>query len=124
MFLYCGIVFGAGFAIGPVRVLLLEPNFGPLISVLCEAPLLLAAMVFGARWVPGVVGLRRGWLALLMMGIGALVLQQGADLGVGLYLRGMTLREVFAQFATPEGKIYLGLLAAFALMPLVVNRRR
>lgn len=43
--LYFLAVFAVGFVLGPIRVLLLEPRFGPVIAVLCEAPFLIAAFV-------------------------------------------------------------------------------
>jgi len=36
--LYFGVVFGAGFLLGPIRVVWLEPRFGPIIATACEAP--------------------------------------------------------------------------------------
>jgi hypothetical protein len=46
------IVFGVGFSLRPIRVLLLEPRLGETIAVLREAPFLLIAMVLAAQWVP------------------------------------------------------------------------
>jgi uncharacterized membrane protein YciS (DUF1049 family) len=50
--LYFAVVFAAGFLLGPIRVFWLEPQVGPTIAVLCEAPFLLAVMAVAARWVP------------------------------------------------------------------------
>jgi hypothetical protein len=121
--LYFAIVFGTGFVLGPIRVLWLEPQVGPVLASICEAPFLIAAMVLSARWVPGAVGLNRNLASLSLMGAGALALQQMADIIVGLTLRGMPLSEQYAQFATPQGLVYAALLIAFALMPVVVSRR-
>ena len=52
----------------------------------------------------------------------ALVLQQIADVTVGLVLRGISLPEQFGRFATSEGAIYAGLLILFAIMPVLANR--
>jgi hypothetical protein len=121
--LYFGIAFGTGFVLGPIRVLWLEPQVGPAIAVLCETPFLLAAMALASRWVPSTVHLRRDFPSLALMGIGALALQQVADLAVGIGLRGLSPAEQLAQFATPAGRIYAGALVAFAAMPLLVNWR-
>jgi hypothetical protein len=43
--LYFLAVFGAGFALGPIRVLWLEPRLGVVAATLCEAPFLLLAMI-------------------------------------------------------------------------------
>jgi len=119
--LYFAIVFGAGFLLGPIRVLWLEPRFGMTAAALCEAPLLLAAMILAARWVPGKVGLPLRLPLLATMGIGALVLQQFADFIVGIALRGLAPGEQLAHFMTPAGMIYGGLLLAFAAMPMLVH---
>jgi hypothetical protein len=42
--LYFLAVFAVGFILGPIRVLFLEPRFGPVVAVLCEAPFLVAGM--------------------------------------------------------------------------------
>jgi hypothetical protein len=115
-------VFSAGFLLGPIRVLLLEPRIGAIAASLCEAPLLLIAMVAAARWVPRLIRLTTSLARLLAVGIGALVLQQAADLLVGMLLRGLSAQQQFARLATPEGAIYAALLALFALMPAIVNR--
>ena len=55
------------------------------------------------------------------MGVGALVLQELADFGVGTFLRGITPAQPYAQLARPAGLIYLALLVVFAAMPIVAN---
>ena len=120
-FLYFAIVFGAGFVVGPLRVLYVEPRVGITTAVLLEAPILLIAMLVGAkltvRWMqaPSVA-------ALLGVGILALVMQQVSDVAVGVFLRGMTVADHIAQFGTPAGMIYSALLAAFAMMPWLIGR--
>ena len=121
--LYFAIVFGVGFFLGPIRVLWLEPQVGPVLAAICEAPFLITAMVLSARWVPGAVGLHRNLASLTLTGAGALALQQIAETVVGLALRDMRLSEQYAQFTTPQGLIYAALLIAFALMPVLVSRR-
>lgn len=120
--LYCAIVFAVGLALGPIRVLWLEPKLGEVLAELCEAPFLLAAMVLASRWVPQVLRLRRDLASLGLMGVGALAIQQGADLAVGVYLRGIAPADQLAHFATAAGLIYAGLLVAFAAMPILLNR--
>jgi hypothetical protein len=120
--LYFLIVFGVGFALGPIRVFWLEPALGQTIAVLCETPFLLAAMVLAASWVPAKLNLTRRPAPLLAMGIGALLLQQIADFTVGSSLRGLSAKDQIAYFATPAGMIYAVALLLFALMPLLVAR--
>ena len=98
--LYFIIVFGVGFMLGSIRVFLLEPRIGNLAAVLCEAPFLLVAILVGSRVAPQVARLEPRKNALLAVGLVALVMQQIADLAVGLALRGLSLAEVVARFAT------------------------
>lgn len=120
--LYFLLVFGVGFLLGPIRVLFLEPRLGPVAAVLCEAPLLLLAIYRAARWVPRFLGVRRDAGSLLLVGVGALALQQIADVVVGFGLRGMSLAEQLARMRTTEGMIYVALLIVYAAMPLVADR--
>lgn len=117
--IYFCIVFAVGLVLGPVRVLWLEPWLGRTLAVLCEAPFLILAMWFGARWAPAWARLEFGWWSRLMMGVVALVMQQLADLAVGFGLRGMTLSDQLAYFVTPPGFIYAAILFLFAVMPLI-----
>jgi len=120
--LYFLAVFGAGFALGPVRVLWLEPRLGVVAATLCEAPFLLLAMIAAAYWIPRIIHIAAGIGAALAMGLGALALQQAADLVVGTTLRGLSATDQLARLASPEGAIYAALLVLFALMPAIVNR--
>ena len=120
--LYFLATFSVGFLLGPIRLLLLEPRIGAFAATLCEAPLLLIAMAVAARWTPRLAGLTISPGGMLAVGIGALALQQAADLLVGMLLRGLSAQQQFARFATPEGAVYAALLALFALMPALVNR--
>jgi hypothetical protein len=120
--LYFLAVFGAGFALGPIRVLWLEPRLGVVAATLCEAPFLLLAMIAAAYWIPRVIRIGASTGALLAMGFGALALQQAADFAVGTALRGIGATEQLARLASPEGAIYAALLVLFALMPAIVNR--
>lgn len=119
---YFAIVFAVGLLCGPIRVLMLEPMFGATAAVLLEAPILLMAMLYAARFVPRRLRLAPTAAAHLGMGFGALVLVLLADFGVGVLLRQMTPGAIAAQFATPAGRVYAALLLALALMPWLVNR--
>jgi hypothetical protein len=96
---YFGSVFGVGFLLGPIRVLWLEPRFGPIIATACEAPFILLAILTAARWVPRVLNIRRDSKALVLIGVGSLVLLQIADFTIGFWLRGFTPKEQFVQLA-------------------------
>lgn len=122
--IYFVIVFAVGFILGPIRVLWLEPWLGKTIAVLIETPFLIGAMAFAAAWAPRWARVEGGWGAYLMIGVTALLFQQIADLAVGFGLRGMTLSEQAAYFASPPGYVYAARLILFALMPLWTWFRR
>ncbi len=61
---------------------------------------------------------------LMAMGVGALALVLAADFSIGTWLRGLTVSQQIRQFSTPAGLLYAASLAAFAAMPLLVNRAR
>jgi hypothetical protein len=121
-FLYFLAVYAAGFLFGTVRVLLLEPRMGPFSAVLCEAPFLLLVMIAAARWAPRAAGMPLKGSPLVIAGFGALILQQIADVIVGATLRGFSIAEQFAKFATAEGAVYAALLVLFAVMPALANK--
>jgi hypothetical protein len=121
MLFYFGLVFGVGFLLGPIRVLWLEPRFGPIIATACEAPFMLLAILVAARWVPRVLNIRRDPRTLVLIGVGSLVLLQIADFSIGFSLRGITPREQFVQLLTGQGNIYAALLTLFAIMPWAAN---
>lgn len=121
--IYFALVFAVGLALGPVRVLLLEPWLGQTLAVLCEAPFLIAAMAGAARLAPRWAGMSDGWTSHLWVGVLALLLQQLADLAVGFGLRAMTINQQLAYFATPPGWIYAFTLIVFALAPLAAHLR-
>jgi hypothetical protein len=121
--LYFLMVFVVGLALGPIRVLWLEPVLGQTLAVLCETPFLLAAIWFAARRAPDWMKVRGGWISYLSVGLLALTFQQLADLAVGFGLRAMTLNEQLNFFMTPPGYIYAFNLLAFAFAPLMARAR-
>lgn len=121
--LYFGVVFGAGFVLGTIRVIWVVPRLRERTAELMEAPLMLAVTIVAARWVvrrlavPAVVPQRLG---MGFIGLGLLLV---AELVVVLLVRGLTLDEYIASRDAVSGTVYLALLAVFAVMPLLVRRR-
>lgn len=114
---YFMLVFGAGFLLGPIRVLLLVPRVGTRTAELIEMPLMLCAIWFAAGWIN-----RRSThkeVASTRLGVGLVTvgLVLGADIGVGVFLRGMTIGEVFLSRDPISGAAYYGLLVLCALLP-------
>lgn len=117
---YFGLVFAAGFVLGTVRTLWLEPRIGPSGAELAEQPLMLVVIFLAARRVTR--GSELGGRAVI--GVVALALLLVAEFGVLFLLR----RETFAEYMearTPLAHtVYAVALGAFALMPTLVNRSK
>ena len=121
--LYFALVFGAGFVLGPIRILWLVPRVGTRTAELMEMPIMLAVTFLAARWtvrrldVPPTTSSRRG------MGCLALGLMLMAEFTLVLTLRGLTIREYFASRDAVSGTAYYLSLLLFAVMPLLVARK-
>ncbi|MFO0721007.1 MAG: hypothetical protein U0319_09760 [Nitrospira sp.] len=123
-FAYFLIVFGAGFLLGTIRVLLLLPVLGERAAELLEMPFMLIVIVLAARWID------RRFLAgvddrgRIVVGLLAFGLVLSAEFVVGIALRGMTPRDVlFARDPVSGAAYYLSLLL-FAVMPWLIAQRR
>jgi hypothetical protein len=92
MLFYFGLVFGVGFLLGPIRVLWLEPRFGPIIATACEAPCMLLAILVAGRWVPRVLNIRRDPKTLV--------------LGLALWLNGGFLDRLLAAGHHPKRTMF------------------
>jgi hypothetical protein len=120
---YFVLVFGVGFLLGIVRVLVLEPRLGTRWAELAEAPLMLAAMVFSARYVVRRFPATQRASYLLSGGIALLILVI-AEFSVVLGIRGLTISEYFAGRDPVAGSVYVVMLVVFAVMPWLVGGRR
>lgn len=110
---YAGIVFGFGFLLGSVRVMLLVPWIGETAAVLCELPLML-----GISWIvwsrisfSGTVG-SAGFTGLI-----AFFILMAAELVLS-FAFGRSLAETLSSFATTAGALGLLGQAGFGLIPL------
>jgi hypothetical protein len=121
--LYFALVFGAGFVLGALRVLLVVPHLGARTAELIEAPFMLAVTVLAARWTARRLAVPTAWTRRLGMGGIALGLLLAAEFTVVFGLRGMSMREYFASLDPVSGTVYYALLGIFAVMPLLVARR-
>jgi hypothetical protein len=121
--LYFALVFGAGFALGTLRVLLLVPRLGARTAELIEAPFMLAVTFLAARWTVRRLAVPSAWAPRLAMGGIALGLLLAAEFTLVLGLRGISMREYFATLDPVSGTVYYMLLGVFAIMPLLVTRK-
>lgn len=120
--LYFALVFGAGFILGPIRLLWVVPHFGTRTAELMETPIMLSVIYLAARWivrrfdVPPIPSRRLG-IGCLALGLVVVM-----ELTVVLWLQGMTMGEFLATRDPVSGTVYLASLGFFAIMPLLVSR--
>ena len=120
--LYFAVVFGAGFVLGVPRVLWAVPSFGPRASELMESPIMLLVIIFAARWVVRRFSLPPRFAARLGAGLIALILLLAVEFTVVLKIRHLTLAQYFADRDPVSGAVYVLMLMAFAMMPLLIAR--
>ena len=115
-------VFAIAFMIGAFRTLWLAPRIGALAGVLAELPVLLAASWFWTRHLLKHANLLSRVEA---MGAGAIafVLLMIAELALGVFGFGQTLRVWLLGFTHAPGLIGLAGQIGFAIMPALVWRR-
>jgi hypothetical protein len=122
--LYFAIVFGAGFALGAVRVGLLAPAAGEMTATLIELPVILAlswlACLFALRRLP--VEARPG--PRLLMGAVAFVLLIAAEIALGLGLMNRSLAAQLQEMASPPALTGLAGQFLFALFPVIALAAR
>ena len=119
--LYFALVFVAGFVLGTVRTLRIVPRVGVRMAELLEAPIMLAVMIFAARWTVVRLAVPHAWSVRLAMGCIALLLMLVAEFGFMLWIRGVLIRDYLATRDPVSGTVYYVMLAVFAAMPLVVR---
>jgi len=121
--LYFALVFGAGFVLGPIRVLWVVPRVGTRAAELMEMPIMFAVIVVAARWVVRRLAVPSARADRLAMGAAALALVLLMDFTVVLRLRGMSIEENFAARDPVSGTAYYLLLVLLAAMPSLVARK-
>ena len=110
---YFLLVFGTGFMLGTLRVLLVVPLLGAPTAELLETPFMLVAIWLAARWL--VPRLAPG--SALPAGLIALGLTVVAEVAVGVFLRHLTLAQIaLPQPLLPRVVFYAALLV-FAFFP-------
>jgi hypothetical protein len=121
---YFACVFGAGFALGSVRVPLLVPRLGVRVAELAEMPLMFCAIVLAARWTVLRFALPPTPAARLGAGAVALALLRSAEFTLALWLQGLTVEGYLSSRDPVSGSAYAAMLLVFAAMPLWVRRER
>lgn len=122
--LYFALTFGAGFLLGPIRILLLEPRLGVRAAELLEIPVMTGVTLLAARWVTRRLAVPPATGPRLGMGLLAAGLLVVAEFTFVLRLRGLTLEDYFASRDPVSGGAYYASVLLLALLPLLVNRPR
>jgi uncharacterized membrane protein len=120
---YFVIVFGAGFILGPIRILLIVPRIGERNAELLEAPLMLLVIIMTARWVIRRFQIPPVTIHRMLMGLLALALGLLFEFVLVLKLRGLTLTEYFRTRDPVSGTVYYITLGLFAVLPLLIERK-
>jgi hypothetical protein len=121
---YFILVFGAGFILGPIRVIWLVPRYGERAAELIEMPIMFVVIFFAARWITRRFALPPALPARLGCGLVGLIPTLLLEFTLVLKLRGLTLTEYFATRDPISGTAYYLMLGVFAVMPLLVERKR
>jgi hypothetical protein len=119
---YFALLFGLGFVLGTLRVLLIVPVLGELPAVLLELPVMLTASWFACRWLVQRFAVPADVASRLIMGGVAFALLMAAEAGVSMLLMGRTLAQHWATYDSLPA--LAGLLAQmlFAAFPLFQRR--
>jgi hypothetical protein len=121
--LYFVFVFGAGFVLGPIRILWVAPRIGTRLAELMETPIMLVVILVAARWIVRRLTVPSAPSSRLGIGCVALGLMLIAEFTLVLWLRGLSVSEYLANRDPVSGTAYYVMLGVFALMPLLVARR-
>jgi hypothetical protein len=121
--LYFALVFGAGFVLGPIRILWVVPRFGTRMAELMEAPIMLAVTIIAARWIVRRLALPP--IPSVRLGVGCIALgfMLIAEFTLVIWLRGLSISEYLASRDPVSGTIYYAMLVVFTIMPLVMAQR-
>jgi len=121
--LYFAFVFGAGFVLGPIRILWVAPRFGTRMAELMETPIMFVVTIAAAWWIVRRLAVPFTPSRRLGMGFIALGLLLVAEFTLVLWLRGLSINEYLAGRDPVSGTVYYLMIGVFALMPLLVARR-
>jgi hypothetical protein len=121
--LYFIIVFGAGFILGPIRLLWVVPVVGTRTAELMELPVMIIIIYYSAIWIIRYLKIPPAFSIRLGMGGIALALLLTAEFTLVLWLRGLSITEYLASRDPVSGTAYYISLAIFAIMPVFAGKR-
>jgi hypothetical protein len=122
--LYFLLAFAAGFALGTIRTLIIAPRLGTLAAVAIEAPFILTASWFAARWVLSRHRQRHhapmSAPSACLMGALALLMLLTADFTLAMLLAPTSPADWLDAQAQPAGLLGLACQLLFAAIPCLV----
>lgn len=121
---YYAIVFGAGFVLGPIRVIGLVPRFGERTAELLEMPIMLMVILWASWWL-----VRRDTSAMtrpqwFVAGMLALLLVVLSELALVTLLNERSIAAYIAGRDPVSGSVYLMMLLVFGVMPACMQGLR
>lgn len=122
--IYFALIFGAGFALGVIRILWIVPHLGTRIAELMEAPVMLAITILAARWAVRRSAVPPKLSSRLGMACSALFLLLLAEFSLVLYLRDLSISDYFASRDPVSGTVYYEELGRFAVIPYFIDHGR
>ena len=120
--LYFALVFGAGFVLGTIRVLLVVPRIATRTAELIETPVMILVSFIAARWTIRPLVAQPTTTERIAIGLVALALLVSAEFTFVLWLQGLTISEYLASRDPVAGTAYVIALGLFAVMPLFVDQ--
>lgn len=118
--LYFALVFGAGFVLGTLRVVLVVPILGVRTAELLEMPLMGMVILFAARFVHRRAAKTLAPGEFIPVGVIALLLMIGAELLLAYLLQHQTIPQYVASRDPVSGSVYVAMLLVFAALPAML----
>lgn len=122
--LYFAIVFAAGFMLGTLRVMALEPCVGRASAVLIELPFMLVISFFACRFAVTRCEVPAKIFPRSVMGALAFLLLIAAELALAMTLSGASFETALTQLAEPVNWPGLAGQVLFGAMPVLILARR
>lgn len=119
--LYFAFVFSAGFVLGTIRVLAVEPRIGARYAELMEMPIMLCVIYLSARYVVSKMPVVESWFPYLVTGVSALGLLLIVEFTLVLGLQKMSFESWIDSRDSIAFGAYIISLTIFALMPLFLK---
>ena len=115
---YGFLVFGVGFLLGAIRVLLIAPATGAALAVAIETPFMLIASWLVWRALATIAHVPAEASSRLIAGGVGFVVLMGCELALGSLMFGRTPADFARDLGTPSGVVGLAAQICFALIPL------